>query len=246
MRQAIRPAAEASGNRWWRGLAARSTATVGILLAGLAVMLTATVAVSVRSATIEAIEAEMVLDADHIAADLQSTPFAGSHSEALAAKGYVYVVAADGSLISGSKPVETTEFSGDALAKARREGGSVVIVANGYANVAKSIEVDGAPATLHIGRSLSTADDAAFAAAARGVVASLGFLAFALPAAALMTDRAAAPLRTLTRAVTRPGRAHDALDLANGRRDEIGASPRASRDRPKSRSERGGAPPADI
>jgi predicted signal transduction protein with EAL and GGDEF domain len=228
MRQAIRPDAQTSDGRWWRGLAARSTATVGALLAGLSIIMIITVALSVRAATADAIEADLVADAEAVASDLQRHEFSSSHFDTLTSHlgGYAYVVAGDGAVIAGAAPPDMRAFSERSLA-ASAAGGAVIANADGFTHAAKPMVVDGRQATLRMGRSLAPAKDAALTAAARGLLATLAFLALALPAAALLTDRAAAPLRALARAIARPGQSQEALDRAGGRRDEIGALARA-------------------
>lgn len=222
---------QAAGERWWRGLAARSTIAVGALLACLAAVLIAVAALYAARSTTSAIEQSLAADATRIAAGLQTHALSEAEFSALAGPSvdYAYVTAPDGSVLAGGAPgVEPPPFSPRAMANTTASSESALIERGGYLHAAKAVTLaDGAAGTLHLGRSTVEAGVAARAVIGAGLLATLAFLALALPLAARLIDRAAAPLRALTRAVSRPGSALEEVNAAGDRRDEIGALARA-------------------
>ncbi|HEY0292548.1 MAG TPA: bifunctional diguanylate cyclase/phosphodiesterase [Hansschlegelia sp.] len=231
MSDASGPSARAVNDRWWRGLAARSTIAIGVLLAGMALVITLTAALYVRAEGVAAIERRLARDADRIALALDGRTLAQASFAELTAGSvdYAYVALPDGRLVAGVAPATSmTTFSQDALARSRTLGLAALVEANGVSHAAKVVTLpDGATAVLHVGRSLSSATAAMRDIIIYGLLATLAFLILALPLAALLIDRAASPLRTLTRAVTRPGSAKDEMSRVSDRHDEIGALARA-------------------
>lgn len=221
-----------SGDRWWRSLAARATIVVGTLLIALSSLLIATNALVVRQASTAAIERAVVSLADQIANELEAgeiTPSRFASVTASAGLDYAYLEGLDGSLLAGTTPAGTAPH----IAPARLDatGGSflsVVLSGAGELHAAKRVFLsDGRGSTLRIGMSNAAADAAAREAAIHGLMAALCFLALTLPLLAFVADRFAAPLRDLTRAVSRPGAAQEAVRIAGSRRDEVGALARA-------------------
>ncbi|HVI29454.1 GGDEF domain-containing phosphodiesterase [Hansschlegelia sp.] len=224
------PGAGGSDDRWWRGLAARSTLALGAALAALAAVVIITGGLYVRSAAIASTERDLAAAAQRLAAAIGQdvTPARFDQLSEAAALDYAYVLGPAGEVLVGARPSSAPAPSPDLRSDAGRDGAAALTVERGFAGAAvRAALSDGAAVTVHVGRSLRDADAAMRGMIARASLAALALLALILPLAAWLIDRAAAPLRALTRAVTRPGAAEDEVRRAGGRRDEIGALARA-------------------
>lgn len=221
-----------SDDRWWRSLAARGGLTVGAAFSILAALLIVSNVSAVRRDATRAIEASAAAGAERIASAIDKKSLdAGRFADLTAAQDYVYAVvqAASGATLAGATPPAGVP---DLLPQGIAESGSaamtLMLSRGGIAHVARTVAPLGQrPATLRLGLSLAPADAAASDAGAQGVLIAVVFLVLALPALAVLFDRAAAPIRALTRAVTRPGSAQEAVREAGERRDEVGALARA-------------------
>jgi predicted signal transduction protein with EAL and GGDEF domain len=224
------PSAAPRPHRWWRGLAARSTLALGAMLATLGVALTAISALGVQDATAGAIEKALAGAAERLAVEIADDGSAYARLSRLAQGSnlsYAFLVAPDGALLAGAGAAAPA-FTPAAIEATKNAGVAALTRAGGAAHAAKAVTLaDGRHAVLRVGGSLEAARVAAGETAARGLLATLAALLFALPAAALAFDSLASPLRALTRAVTRPGDAQDELRRAGTRGDEIGALARA-------------------
>ena len=227
MPYANRPGAGGSEDRWWRGLAARSTLFLGGALTLVAAAAIITSGLYLRDAAISSIERDLAAAAQRLATAIGQdvTPARFSQLSEAAFLDYGYVVGSDGAILAGAPPSAPAP---DTLSDSLQAGAAALTVERGFAHAAApAVLSDGSPVTVHVGRSLSEAYAAMRGMIARGALAALALLALLLPLAALLIDRVAAPLRALTRAVTRPGAAEDELRRAGERRDEIGALARA-------------------
>jgi EAL domain-containing protein (putative c-di-GMP-specific phosphodiesterase class I)/GGDEF domain-containing protein len=220
-----------SGRRWWRGLAARATLLVGLLLTALSVVLILTNAASVRDAGIRAIERNAVAEAERVVAAIEN-PAVGldRFGELTRSAGfdYAYVVDGVGAIAAGQAPSKPApHLSDESVGETGGSAFAVMTQHGGFSHGAKALTLADGPATLRFGVSLEPAAMAGFDTAVRGLFTTLVFLALALPGLAILVDRAAAPLRALTRSVVRPGATDDAVRAAGERSDEVGALARA-------------------
>lgn len=221
-----------SGDRWWRSLAARAALLVGAMFAVLAVVLIAVSAADVQGAATRAIERTAAAEAEALSNDLADGRLDVSDlGDRARASGfdYAWLVRPDGSTLAGQAPdARAPAPSADGLAATGGPAIALVTSGDGVLHAAKQVTlVGGETATLRVGISLAPAEAAGRDASVRLLAAALAFLALALPALAILVDRAVSPLRALTRSVTRPGAAHDEVKAAGARRDEVGALARA-------------------
>lgn len=218
--------------RWWRGLAARATVGVGLLLAALSGILIATNATNVRDASGRAIEKSAVAEAERIASVVERKGFRLSEFSELsgvAAFDYAYLVDAADNVVAGQAPMmPTPAFLDGSVEETEGAPFAVLVRRDGYAHGAKAVTIANTlPAVLRFGVSLAPASAAGFDTAVHGLIATLVFLALALPGFAIIVDRAASPLRALARSVTRPDVGDAAVRAAGERSDEVGALARA-------------------
>lgn len=218
--------------RWWRGLAARATVCVGVLLAALSGVLIATNAASVRDASVRAIERAAVVESERVASEIASQSFSVSRfaeTSGLSSFDYAYLVDDQNEIVAGHPPVAPApSMSATRVGETDGTAFAVLLRRDGFAHGAKAVAIASAvPATLRFGVSLAPAAQAGFDAAVHGLIATLVFLALALPGFAILVDRAASPLRALTRAVMRPDAGDAAVRAAGERSDEVGALARA-------------------
>ncbi|RXF68536.1 GGDEF domain-containing protein [Hansschlegelia zhihuaiae] len=202
------------------------------MLAVLAALLIAIGAAHVRQTAAHAIEVAAAAEADLIAADLANgrLTLAGAASRLLdPGFSYGFLARPDGTPIVGSPPAESgLSPSAATLAKTEASPETAISESGGLAHAAKAVLLpNGERAILRFAVTLAPANAAGRDAVGQGLLAALAFFALALPSLALAVDRAAAPLRALTRAVARPGAAEEEVRAAGIRRDEVGALARA-------------------
>ena len=201
------------------------------MLALLSALLIATTVADVRRSETASIERAAAAEAARLSARIEggASPMTALAGETFAHGGYAFVETEAGRIVAGERPgAPAPSMSGAGLQATQGASASLLRAEGGYAHAAKSFQSpDGARLTLRVGLPLAPAAAAAADAMVRGLIATLGFLAVALPALALIVDRTASPLRALTRAVSRPGAAREEMRAAGARRDEVGALARA-------------------
>lgn len=221
-----------SGDRWWRSLAARGTLIVGAMLALLSGLLIVSNAAAMRHAATRVIEASAATEIERLASAFDGVALdAKRFADLTTGSGfsYAFVESASGAILAGAPfEAEVPRLTPERIAETKLSDLALVVPEAGLAHAAKIFTLpDGGQATLRLGVSLAPAEVAGRDAVARGLLIAVVFLGLALPALAVFIDRAASPLRALTRAVTRPGAAQQAVREAGGRRDEVGALARA-------------------
>ncbi|QZO02279.1 EAL domain-containing protein [Chenggangzhangella methanolivorans] len=202
------------------------------MLTALSLVLILTNAANVRDAGERSIERNAVAEAERAAAAIERSRFAEERFGDLvriAGFDYAYLVDAEGAVIEGQAPARPAPLlSETGVDGTERSAFAVMVRQDGYAHGAKALTLSsGVRATLRFGVSLAPAASAGFDAAVHGLITTLIFLALALPGLAILVDRAASPLRALTRAVMRPGAGDAAVRAAGERSDEVGALARA-------------------